>query len=216
MLLEISNASSAQPLKAAEPPSRKRKAAASKSQVQPVTLHISTWFSRADFVLRLQDAASPADFLSPRERILALRDAKKSKKPAAAAPAPRAIVASADADGGGGSHSGEWQLAAATESLVLDLLSPTWFIRHGCALGLIEILTVAGSCVGCCDGLDPAQQRAANADFLGGAAACLLVVLALDRYADFDSQVCYHMRQCRNFRSSFENTHPELRPTLLL
>jgi hypothetical protein len=203
MLLEISSASAAQPLKAAEPPSRKRKAAASKSQVRPVTLYVSTWFSRANFLLRLQDAAPPADFLSPRERILALRDAKKSKKPAAAAPAPRAVVASADADGCGGSHSGEWPLAAATESLVLDLLSPTWFIRHGCALGLIEILTVAGSCVGCCDGLDSAQQRAANADFLGGAAACLLVVLALDRYADFDSQVCYRMRQ----RSQFIRQH---------
>jgi hypothetical protein len=62
-------------------------------------------------------------------------------------------------------------------------------VRHGCALGLIEILSAAGSCAGCSDGLDADMQRAANADFLGGAAACLLVVLALDRYADFDSQV---------------------------
>jgi hypothetical protein len=142
----------------------------------------------------IQGSADSADFLSPRERILALRDSKKAKRSAAAAPAARAVVASADFDGGSGALSGEWPLAANTESLVADILSPTWFVRHGCALGLIEILSAAGSCAGCCDGLDADKQRAANADFLGGVAACLLVVLALDRYADFDSQVYIHAR----------------------
>jgi len=90
----------------------------------------------------------------------------------------------------GSASSGEWPLTATTESLVIDLLSPTWFVRHGAALGIIEILTAAGSRAGCRDGLDAAQQREANTDFLSGVAACLLVMLALDRYADFDSQVC--------------------------
>ena len=119
---------------------------------------------------------------------MALRDSKKAKRSVAAAPVTR-VVASADVDSGSGALSGEWPLAAITDSLVADILSPTWFVRHGCALGIIEILSAAGSCAGCCDGLAADQQRAANADFLGGVAACLLVVLALDRYADFDSPV---------------------------
>lgn len=139
-----------------------------------------------------QNSGTSADFLSPRERILALRDSKKAKRFAAAAPAARAVVGPLDADSSSSANSGDWPLAAITESLVADLLSPTWFVRHGCAMGLIEILSAAGSCAGCCDGLDTAQQLAANAEFLGGVAACLLVVLALDRYADFDSQVRVH------------------------
>jgi hypothetical protein len=135
-----------------------------------------------------QGAVGSADFMSPRERILALRDSKKAKRSAVAAPSARAVTVTADVDSSG-ALSGEWPLAAITESLVADLLSPTWFVRHGCALGLIEILSAVGSVAGCCDGLDAAQQHAANAEYLGGIAACLLVVLALDRYADFDSQV---------------------------
>ena len=157
-----------------------------------------------------------ADFLSPRERILALRDSKKAKRSAAAAPAARAVVTSVDADSGSGAISGEWPLAAITESLVADLLSPTWFVRHGCAMGLIEILSAAGSCAGCCDGLDAAQQLAANADFLGGVAACLLVVLALDRYADFDSQVLVYFHLVCTFAVFFYNTHRHHRLILLL
>jgi TATA-binding protein-associated factor len=99
------------------------------------------------------------------------------------------VVASPDVDPETGATIGEWPLTANTESLVTDLLSPTWYIRHGSALGLIEILSSAGSFAGCRDGLDSTQQRAANANFLSGIAACLLMVLALDRYADFDSQV---------------------------
>jgi len=113
---------------------------------------------------------------------------KKAKRSAASAPAARAVVASTEEDDGVSTSSGEWPLTAVTESLVVDLLSPTWFVRHGAALGIIEIMTAAGPSAGCRDGLDAAQQRAANTDFLGGVVACLLVMLALDRYADFDSQ----------------------------
>lgn len=144
---------------------------------------------REHYLTPIQGSVAASEFLSPRERIMALRDSKKAKRSLVAAPAARASVASSHLDCQSGAISGEWPLAPLTESLVADILSPTWFVRHGCALGLIEILQAAGSCAGCCDGLDAEKQRAANADFLGGVAACLLVVLALDRYADFDSQV---------------------------
>jgi hypothetical protein len=143
---------------------------------------------------------------------LALRDSKKAKRSVAAAPVTRVVVASADVDCGSSALSGEWPLAAITDSLVADILSPTWFVRHGCALGLIEILSAAGSCAGCCDGLAADQQRAANADFLGGVAACLLVVLALDRYADFDSPVVGPANA--HFMCSFIITHADPRLTL--
>jgi hypothetical protein len=122
----------------------------------------------------------------------------------------RAVVASADADCVSSVPSGEWPLAAITESLVADVLSPTWFVRHGCALGLIEIISAAGSSAGCCDGLAAEQQRAANADFLGGVAACLLVVLALDRYADFDSPVVGHAKIHCMCSVTIAHTHPRL------
>ena len=182
VLSEISNTSSAPPLPPPEAPSRKRKAAASRMEVLPAN-HLPVLFGNSTL------QGGPAEFLSPRERILALRDSKKAKRSAASAPAARAVVASTEEDDGVSTSSGEWPLTAVTESLVVDLLSPTWFVRHGAALGIIEIMTAAGPSAGCRDGLDAAQQRAANTDFLGGVAACLLVMLALDRYADFDSQV---------------------------
>ena len=202
LLSEVSNPSSSQPLQAAEAPNRKRKAVANQLQV-PVAIFFDILFSDNPS----QGSVGSADFMSPRERILALRDSKKAKRSAAAAPSARAVTTPADADSGNGALVGEWPLAAITESLVADLLSPTWFVRHGCALGLIEILTVAGSVAGCCDGLDAAQQLAANADYLGGVAACLLVVLALDRYADFDSQVLLPINFHWMCPATYHNTH---------
>ncbi|KAJ3070374.1 btaf1 RNA polymerase II, B-TFIID transcription factor-associated, 170kDa [Podochytrium sp. JEL0797] len=81
--------------------------------------------------------------------------------------------------------SDEWPFEGLCEQLCIDLFNPRWEIRHGAALGLMEIIKVHGDGAGKIVGLDAASNRQRHVAWLEDVSIRILCVLALDRFADF-------------------------------
>ena len=81
-----------------------------------------------------------------------------------------------------------WPLEHFGGTLIREVGSRLWTVRHGAALGLRALLQeryVAGA--GKTAEMTPSQMRAANVRWVEGAAARLLEVLVRDRFSDFSS-----------------------------
>ncbi|KAJ3402488.1 hypothetical protein CcCBS67573_g02282 [Chytriomyces confervae] len=88
--------------------------------------------------------------------------------------------------------SDEWPFEGLCEQLCIDLFHPRWEIRHGAALGLMEIIKHHGSGAGKIANAGSSNKpvtRAMNSErhaaWLEDVCLRILSVLALDRFADF-------------------------------
>ncbi|KAI8620249.1 hypothetical protein BC830DRAFT_1100132 [Chytriomyces sp. MP71] len=79
----------------------------------------------------------------------------------------------------------EWPFEGLCEQLCIDLFHPRWEVRHGAALGLMEIIKHRGGGAGKALGLTSARNAALHAAWLEDVCLRVLCVLALDRFADF-------------------------------
>ncbi|KAJ3393095.1 btaf1 RNA polymerase II, B-TFIID transcription factor-associated, 170kDa [Entophlyctis sp. JEL0112] len=81
--------------------------------------------------------------------------------------------------------SDEWPFEGLCEQLCIDLFNLRWEIRHGAALGLMEVIKAHGDGAGKVTGVDATTNRVRHAQWLEDVAIRILCVLALDRFADF-------------------------------
>ncbi|KAJ3128607.1 btaf1 RNA polymerase II, B-TFIID transcription factor-associated, 170kDa [Physocladia obscura] len=81
--------------------------------------------------------------------------------------------------------SDEWPFEGLCEQLCIDLFNPRWEIRHGAALGLMEVIKAHGNGAGKVTGVDRVSNQERHSAWLEDVALRILCVLALDRFADF-------------------------------
>ncbi|KAJ3027148.1 UNVERIFIED_CONTAM: btaf1 RNA polymerase II, B-TFIID transcription factor-associated, 170kDa [Siphonaria sp. JEL0065] len=81
--------------------------------------------------------------------------------------------------------SDEWPFEGLCEQLCIDLFNSRWEVRHGAALGLMEIIKAHGSGAGKITGVDRATNQKRHAAWLEDVSIRILCVLALDRFADY-------------------------------
>ncbi|KAI9328933.1 SNF2 family N-terminal domain-containing protein [Obelidium mucronatum] len=79
----------------------------------------------------------------------------------------------------------EWPFEGLCEQLCIDLFNPRWEVRHGAALGLMEVIKHHGSGAGKITGVDRATNQKLHEAWLEDVSIRILCVLALDRFADY-------------------------------
>ncbi|KAK2738170.1 TATA-binding protein-associated factor mot1 [Myotisia sp. PD_48] len=81
----------------------------------------------------------------------------------------------------------EWPYERMCEFLMMDVLDPSWEIRHGAAMGLREVIRVQGNGAGRQYGKTRAENDRLNRRWLDDLACRLLCVFMLDRFGDYIS-----------------------------
>ena len=82
---------------------------------------------------------------------------------------------------------GHYPFGGLADVLSLDLLSSSWEVRHGSAVGLRELFKVQGECGGMKVDFKPQENFENHTIWCENMAANLICVLALDRFGDFIS-----------------------------
>ena len=78
-----------------------------------------------------------------------------------------------------------WPFTRLADTLLADLLSSAWEVRHGAALGLRELLKAQGAAAGMRVDLSSRANAASHRQWVDKAACQLYRVLVLDRFGDF-------------------------------
>ncbi|QSL65406.1 hypothetical protein MERGE_002716 [Pneumocystis wakefieldiae] len=81
----------------------------------------------------------------------------------------------------------EWPFKKIAELLKIDLFHPQWEIRHGAAMGLLEIIKIHGKGAGRVVGLSRAENDKKNKIWLDDIACKLTCIFALDYFGDYIS-----------------------------
>lgn len=79
----------------------------------------------------------------------------------------------------------QWPFSTIVEALKVDVLHPSWEVRHGALMALREIVKTQGGAGGALAGPPPSDNAGHHSAWCEDLAASILRVFALDRFGDF-------------------------------